>query len=197
MKRTRAALVAAAVTRIAVAACFGLSLAMPAGAEPPPHAKAQGWRKKNDPTYAGFRGKQWTQDYGVVTLGRCNTDAVLGVAGAAIGGIVGSQVAKDSGSDANRAIAVIVGSAIGAVVGAKIGREIDRTDQACIGHALELAGPGKPVRWANGGVNYELTPIRNIGTSCREFRLNAARGELREAATRIACTSGNGAWELK
>lgn len=185
------------VARIGVAACLGLSLAIPVGAEPPPHAKAHGWRKKNDPTYPGFRGRQWQQDYGVVSLGRCNTDAVLGVAGAAVGGIVGAQVAKDSGNEASRAIAVIVGAAIGAVVGARIGRDIDRTDQACIGHALELAGTGKPVRWLNGGVNYELTPIRNIGTSCREFRLNAARGEAREAATRIACTSGNGTWELK
>jgi surface antigen len=189
-----------ASTRIlaaALSALIGLMWLTPAAADPPPHAKAHGWRKKNDPTYAGYQGKSWPQDYGVVSLGRCNTDAVLGVAGAAVGGIVGAQVSKDSGNEANRAIAVIVGSAIGAVVGAKIGRDIDRTDRACIGHALELAAVGKTVRWDNGGVAYELTPVRNVGGSCREFKLGAARGDLRETGTRIACTAGNGAWELK
>jgi surface antigen len=195
MKRKSAVTGATRTLRSCIAACVALALSAPVLAEPPPHAKAHGWRKKNDPAYAGFRGKTWERDYGVVSLGRCNTDAVLGVAGAAIGGIIGAQVAEDSGTD--RAIAVIVGSAIGAVVGAKIGRQIDRTDQACIGHALELAGAGKTVRWDNGGVAYELTPTRDIGTSCREFKLNATRGDLREATTRIACTSGNGAWELK
>lgn len=197
MKRKSTVTRAARTLGSCFAACVALALAAPVPADPPPHAKAHGWRKKNDPTYAGFRGKTWERDYGVVSLGRCNTDAVLGVAGAAIGGIVGAQVGRDSGSEANRAIAVIVGSAIGAVIGSRIGRDIDRTDQACIGHALELAGAGKTVRWDNGGVAYELTPTRNIGTSCREFKLNAARGGVREAATRIACTSGNGAWELK
>lgn len=170
---------------------------VPAAADPPPHAKAHGWRKKNDPTYAGYRGKSWPQDYGVVSMGRCNTDAVLSAVGASVGGIVGAQISKDSGNEAHRAIAVVVGSAIGAVIGAKLGHDIDRTDRACIGHALELAAIGKAVRWDNSGVAFELTPVRNVGASCREFKLATARGNVRETTTRIACTAGQGAWELK
>ena len=167
-----------------------------AAADPPPHAKAHGWRKKHDPEYAGYKGKTWERDYGIVSLGRCDTDAVLGVAGAAIGGIVGAQ-ASQGADDASRAIAVIVGTAVGAVVGSKIGRQIDRTDQACIGHALELGVVGKTVRWENQQVRYELTPTRNLGSTCREFKLKASRDKLNETTTRVACSSGDGTWQLK
>lgn len=165
-------------------------------ADPPSHAKAHGWRKKNDPNYAGYRGKTWERDYGIVSMGRCDTDAVLGVAGAAIGGVVGAK-ASEGADEASRAVAIILGTAVGAVVGSKIGRQIDRTDRACIGHALELAAVGKTVRWDNEHVHYELTPVRNVGSNCREFKLKAARDKVSESATRVACSAGNGAWELK
>lgn len=181
------------------ALCIGLiALAWltPVAADPPPHAKAHGWRKKNDPTYAGYEGKKWERDYGVVSLGRCDTDAVLGVAGAAIGGIVGAQ-ASQGADDSQRAIAVIVGSAVGAVIGSKIGREVDRTDQACMGHALELTGLGKTVRWENQQVRYALTPIRNLNSTCREFKLDAVRSAVSESVKRVACSTRQGIWELR
>ncbi|GIL06694.1 MAG: glycine zipper domain-containing protein [Burkholderiaceae bacterium] len=175
------------------AAVLAFATSLPAAAEPPPHAKAHGWRKKNDPNYRGYTGKVWEKDYGVVS-GRCNTDAVLAVAGGAIGGIVG---ARSSDPD-SRAVAVIVGTAIGAVLGAKIGRELDRADQACIGHSLELAGDNKVVRWNNAqtGVAYELVPLAGDGRNCRNFRLNASRGAASESALRKACRDGQGQWQL-
>ncbi len=175
---------------------LALTWLTPAAADPPAHAKAHGWRKKNDPTYPGYQGRTWERDYGIVSMGRCDTDAVLGVAGAAVGGIVGAQ-ASQGADDTNRAIAIIVGTAVGAVVGSKIGRQIDRTDRACMGHALELAAVGKTVRWDNQQVRYELTPIRDVDSNCREFRLKAARGKLNESATRVACSTRKGSWELK
>jgi surface antigen len=180
-----------AVAVTAAAIVFAISL--PAVAEPPPHAKAHGWRKKNDPSYRGYTGKQWEKDYGVVS-GRCNTDAVLAVAGGAIGGVVGARTTNPD----SRAVAVIVGTAIGAVLGAKIGREIDRADQACIGHSLELAGDNKAVRWNNAqtGVAYELVPLASDGKNCRNFRLNATRGSASESALRKACRDGQGQWQL-
>ena len=40
--------------RVALAALISLALLpLPAPAEPPPWAKAHGWRKKNDPNYVG------------------------------------------------------------------------------------------------------------------------------------------------
>jgi len=170
---------------------LALALALPAGAEPPPHAKAHGWRKKNDPTYAGYAGRNWPRDYGVLA-GRCDTAAVLGAAGAAIGGVLGSR------SD-DPVVGVIVGATIGAVLGATVGREIDRADRACIGHALELAPPGRVVTWTNTTtkVAYTLTPVRDLAGGCREFRLVGRRGGRDEVATQIACSNGDGTWQLR
>ena len=36
---------------------------MPALSQPPPHAPAHGWRKKNDPYYVGYTGRQWERDF--------------------------------------------------------------------------------------------------------------------------------------
>ncbi len=170
----------------------------PALAEPPPHAKAYGWRKKNDPTYPGYTGRVWAADYGIVTAGRCNTDAVLTAVGGAVGGIIGAQ-ASQGGTDGERAIAILIGSAVGAIVGNRIGREIDRTDQACIGHALELGRDGKPVVWVNPqtNVSYNLLPLRGDGGSCRNFKLDATRGSKTESVTGRACRTGDGAWQLQ
>ena len=167
----------------------------PALAEPPAHAKAHGWRKKNDPSYPGYTGRKWTQDYGIVSTGRCNTDAVLMAVGGVVGGVIGSQVSNSS----DRTVAIIVGSAIGAVAGYQFGKHIDRTDQACIGHTLELAPNNKPVRWTNAqtGVSYNLVPTGTDSRNCRTFRLEASAGGKKDAAQRIACPGGDGRWELR
>jgi surface antigen len=185
------------ITAFALACALPLLAAAPALAEPPPHAKAHGWRKKNDPTYAGYTGRQWTQDYGVVSAGRCNTDAVLTAVGGVVGGVIGAQVANNNGGD--RAVAIIVGSAIGALIGNQVGRQIDRTDQACIGHALELSPDNRPVRWANPqtGVNYLLTPTGTDSRNCRNFRLQATRCDVSVRLPAVACPSGAGRWELR
>ena len=171
-------------------------LPVPAPAEPPPWAPAHGWRKKNDPNYVGYTGKKWEKDYGVIN-GRCNTAAVGAVVGGAIGGAVGSRA---EGPD--RPVAILVGTVIGAAIGAKIGRDIDDADRACMGHALELAGEKRTVVWTNKatGVNYRLTPTRNLGDEknpCREFRTVVSSGERKETVRGVACRRGNGDWEFR
>lgn len=109
-----------------------------AWATPPSHAPAHGWRKQHDPGYVGYTGKKWDQDYGIVA-GRCNREAVGAVLGGAVGGVIGSQIGKGDGNK----VAIIVGTALGAVLGARAGRDMDRSDAACIGHALELARDGQ------------------------------------------------------
>jgi surface antigen len=177
--------------RLAVLAA--LACAAPAWADPPPHAKAHGWRKKNDPTYVGYMGKAWPQDYGVIS-GRCQSDVILGVAGAAVGGVIGSQI----GDGASRTVAILTGAALGAIVGSSIGRQLDKGDEACIGHALELAPPGQAVRWTSAsGANYVLTPVKNVGADCREFKLEASANNKRSWGTQVACRSGDGVWKLR
>jgi surface antigen len=181
-----------------LALLLSLSLAAPpAPAEPPPHAKAHGWRKKNDPAYVGYTGKKWERDYGVVD-GRCNTAAVGAVVGGVIGGVVGSRV----GSGEERPIAIILGTALGAVVGRAIGKEIDASDRACMGHALELAGERKTVAWTNPatGVSYRLTPtgsFKDGDAPCRRFTTVLASGGRKESLKGAACRQGSGEWQFR
>src|SRR5688572_31314399 len=179
MKKTTLALLSVALS---------LSLVpVPSPAEPPPHAKAHGWRKKNDPTYVGYTGKKWQRDYGVAD-GRCNTAAVGAVVGGVIGGAVGARVS----SDQDRPVAVILGAALGAVVGRAIGQELDAADRACMGHALELAGERKTVAWTNKatGVAYRLTPgaaFTERGATCRRFSALLTAGKKRDSVKGAAC----------
>ena len=185
-------------TLAAAAALVSLSLLpFPAPAGPPPWAKAHGWRKKNDPYYVGYTGKKWEKDYGVIE-GHCNTKAVGAVVGGVVGGAIGSQV----GSKQDRPVAIILGTAIGALIGAKIGQEIDNSDRGCIGHALELAGENKTVVWKNEatGVNYRLTPTRNLGDQknpCREFTTAVSSGKKTDTVKGVACRRADGSWALK
>jgi surface antigen len=167
-----------------------------APADPPPHAKAHGWRKKNDPNYVGYTGKKWEKDYGVIE-GRCNTDAVGAVVGGAIGGVIGSRASRE-----DRPVAILAGTVIGAVIGAKIGQSIDERDRACMGHALELAGEKKTVVWTNKttGVTYRLTPTHNYKDAdrpCRQFTTVVSTPQKRDSVKGIACRRGNGDWEFR
>lgn len=176
---------------LAVAAASLLATSWPAASNPPPWAPAHGWRKKHDPNYQGYTGQKWPQDYGVMG-GQCNTQAVMAVAGAAVGGVVGSQIGKGDG----RTIAIIVGTALGAVIGAKIGRDMDETDRACIGHTLELGPDARPVAWVNPstGVSYTVTPLRAAGDGCREFRTQARYQKKTQSTTGRACRRADGSW---
>ena len=173
-----------------------ISLAMTAAlAEPPDHAKAHGWRKKNDPNYVGYTGRTWERDYGVLE-GTCNRKEIGTVLGAVVGGAIGSQVGDGSG----RTVAIIVGSVIGAAIGREIGRDLDDGDRACVGHALELAKPGQRVRWVNetSGVTYVITPKAGTsGDSCRPYTLSMTRSGQVKNADGKACRVKDGTWQIR
>jgi surface antigen len=170
---------------------FGVTLA-----DPPDHAPAKGWRKKNDPRYVGYTGRGWERDYGIVT-GTCNRKEIGTVLGAVVGGVVGSQIGDGDG----RTVAIVVGSVLGAVIGREIGRDLDEGDRACIGHALELAKPGQGVRWLNDatGVQYLLKPVAPVAgddKNCRRFDLEASvQGKSRKTSSK-ACRGSDGVWKV-
>ena len=182
----------------AVLALLALSLvAIPSPAQPPDHAKAHGWRKKNDPNYVGYTGKKWEKDYGVAA-GRCNSAQVGAVLGGVTGAVIGSRVSDRQ----DRPVAIILGTAIGAVIGAKIGQTIDESDRGCMGHALELAGEKKTVVWTNKttGVTYRLTPTRNFKQgkeACREFTTAVSSGKKKDSVKGVACRGGGGEWVFR
>lgn len=176
----------------AFAAC--LVLATVTFADPPPHAPAHGWRKKNDPYYVGYTGRQWERDYGILE-GKCNREAIGTVLGAIAGGAIGSRVGE--GSD--RKVAIIVGSVLGAVIGRQIGRDMDERDRACVGHALELAKAGQAVRWTNevSGVSYLLTPAQGQQKdNCRSYKLQISSGGKKHTQDGRACRAGDGEWSI-
>lgn len=180
----------------AIALGASLVVSIPALADPPSHAPAHGWRKKNDPYYVGYTGRQWERDYGIIG-GRCNRDDIGTAVGAVIGGVIGSKVGE--GSD--RTVAIIVGTVIGAIIGREIGRELDDSDRACVGHALEIGRDGQVVRWLNDrtGVTWIVTPIasKKKDSACRDFRLQATRDGRSQTENARACRTGDGTWTLK
>jgi surface antigen len=174
-----------------------LALMLPclALAAPPSWAPAHGWRKKNDPTYAGYSGRSWDDDFGVQS-GRCNREDVGAILGGVAGGVVGAEVGKDGG----RTVAIVVGTVIGAAIGAEIGRRMDRTDRSCVGHSLELAHQGQSVTWVNNasGVTYQLTPVEQPAASdgCRRFLLIATGAFGLSEGRTTACPGTDGVWDL-
>jgi len=181
--------------RILARTLLVLLIALPciALATPPSWAPAHGWRKKNDPTYAGYSGRSWDDDYGVRS-GRCDRAEVGAVLGGVAGGVIGAETSKGD----QRAVAIVVGTVVGAAIGAEIGRRMDKADRSCVGHALELAAPGQTVTWANTstGVSYKLTPSdKPEGTEgCRKFRLVATGSFGLSEGRTVACPAADGTW---
>lgn len=174
-----------------------LLIALPciALAAPPPWAPAHGWRQKHDPEYAGYSGRQWDRDYGVGD-GRCDRAAI----GAVLGGVTGGAIGAEVGKGDQRAVATVVGAVIGAAIGAEIGRRMDRADRSCVGHSLELAGPGQTIKWTNHntGVAYQLTPKGEDASAggCRRFRLVATGSFGLSEGRAVACPAPDGTWTL-
>jgi surface antigen len=167
----------------------------PLFADPPPHAPAHGWRRKNDPKYLGYTGKQWQEDFDIST-GKCNRQEIATVIGAIAGGAIAHRVA-----DEHKAVATVVGVIAGAVIGNRIGRELDEADRGCFGHALEIGKAGQRVTWTNEatGLRYEMSPgadqPRN-GAACRQYTLVTIAGRDRASQTGVACQTHPGVWEI-
>ena len=183
--------------RILARTLLALLIALPciALAAPPSWAPAHGWRKKNDPTYAGYSGRSWDDDYGIRS-GRCNRAEVGAVLGGVTGGVIGAETSKGD----QRAVAIVVGTVIGAAIGAEIGRRMDKADRSCVGHSLELAAPGQTVTWINPntGVSYRLTPSERAEATngCRKFRLLATGSFGLSEGRTVACSTADGTWRL-
>ena len=182
------------ISTVALAA----AIAAPAAtlADPPSHAPAHGWRKKNDPYYVGYTGRHWSDDYGVRS-GRCDRDR----AGTAIGAVVGGAIGAAASDRDDRLIAVLAGATIGAVIGHEIGDNMDDKDRACFGHSLELLEDSRKVEWAGStrDMVYALTPDRRFereGRVCRHFTLVRTLKGRRVVKEGNACRYGEGDWRM-
>jgi surface antigen len=189
---------------LALAALVG---AGPVFADPPEHAPAHGYYKKQKHHeheyeyedehrtyrkvrhYEGKSGGVYVRDYGI-SSGRCNRDEIGAVIGGVTGAVIGGQVADRD----NRAVGMVVGGVFGAVLGHAIGDSIDHGDRACMGHALELGRPGVPVVWHNDGHRYHFTPRGDARDGCRNATLVVDGRRPRDV---LACPSGRGEWSFR
>lgn len=185
-------------TTSVVLALSVVALSLPVFADPPRHAPAHGWRAKHEGrrVHVGHAGYEWELDYGVQS-GSCDRRAI----GTALGGVAGALIANHVADEDNRTVATLVGAAAGALIGNRIGRTLDKADEACLGHALELGETGRAVAWTNEstGVSYRVVPGAyrdRDGSPCREFSFVAVAGRDKTTRQSLACESDRGVWQV-
>lgn len=181
--------------RMLAIAALAATLAAPAiAAGPPDHAPAHGYRNKDKQArkFRGYSGVEWQEDYGIQG-GRCNTDTVLTVIGAAGGAVIANRTADRD----NRAIATILGAIVGGVIGNEIGERIDDADRACMGHGLEVGAVGRTITWTNPKtkVSHTLRPVKDLPDNCRLFEYRA--GQQAKMSTMTACRNTSAGWVIK
>jgi surface antigen len=195
------------VAGIALFAAAAVAVPAPVQADPPPWAPAWGYRakqgKKNKDKKHGSETVVIEQPqqgayqipYGI-DLGRCNRTEIGAALGAATGAVVGSQVVDKE----DKAIGVIGGLIVGGVVGGLIGHAMDSVDEACMGHALEYAADGSPVRWHDpNGNDYNVVPRETYqagGRYCRNYTTTMVIDGAPESLDGTACRRPDGNWDI-
>ncbi len=127
---------------------------------------------------------------------------VGGLAGAATGAIVGSNIGGGKGNIA----AIALGTLLGAAIGGEIGASLDRADMAYYGqasqNAFENARTGQQVAWRNpdSGNNGIIVPTNTYqnqnGDYCREFNQKITVGGKTQSAYGVACRQPDGTWRV-
>jgi surface antigen len=136
---------------------------------------------------------------GEIGLNKTTGGALLG---AALGGLLGSQIGKGDGRLAGTAIGVLGG----AWLGSTLGRQLDEADRAYESRAgaRALAAPtGRQVAWRNPDTGHSgsVRPVRSWrnaeGQPCRELERRVVIDGQRENATVTACRDRGGTWEVQ
>lgn len=133
-------------------------------------------------------------------MGNKQTMGTLG--GAAIGGILGSNVGSGKGQIA----ATAIGTLLGAYAGSSVGKSLDSADRAAYDRAAYQAYDAplnQTIRWDNpqSGNYGTITPVRqgtnaSTGAVCREYRQTITVGGRQEEAIGQACKNPDGTWTV-
>lgn len=128
------------------------------------------------------------------SVSRCNSDTVGQVLGGVTGAVLGNQVGGGSG----RVLATVGGGVAGVLIGGEIGRRIDRSNQACIGQALEFAPSGRRVEWRSDMQGqYAVVPgqvVNRRGMQCRPYEAFVQTSAGWEKTVATACRRSDGVW---
>jgi surface antigen len=123
------------------------------------------------------------------------------LAGAAAGGLVGSQF----GGGAGKGVATIFGVLAGGLIGSQVGKSLDEADvnyaRQTQQQAFEAGRSGQPVSWRNpdngdGGTVIPRPAYESNGTQCREFQQNITVGGKTQNAYGTACRQPDGTWKV-
>lgn len=122
--------------------------------------------------------------------------------GAALGGLLGSQV----GSGKGKLVATGAGVLLGALLGREIGKSLDSADRAAMGQsqqqALEYTPSNQAVPWRNPDSGHSGTVVPKpayqaaSGQYCREFIETVTVGGRTEEAYGTACRQPDGSWRI-
>lgn len=121
--------------------------------------------------------------------------------GAAVGGLLGSQIGKGSGNLAATAAGVVIGGWLGNEIGASL----DKADRSQISYATQrayTAPVGQQITWNNpqSGNAGTITPVRdgyaNDGAYCREFQQTITVGGQKQQGYGRACQQPDGSWKI-
>ena len=122
--------------------------------------------------------------------------------GAALGGLLGSQIGKGRG----KLVATGAGVFAGALLGNQVAKALtcrDRHQAATATHrTLETQKAGTTVAWNNpdSGHSGTITPVNTYqqdnGTYCREFQQTITVGGKTEEGYGTACRQPDGAWKI-
>jgi surface antigen len=122
--------------------------------------------------------------------------------GAALGGLVGSQIGGGSG----RLAAVAAGTLLGGFLGNEVGRSLDRADRLRAAQvatsSLEYEPAGATSTWRNpdSGNSGSFTPTRSyqdsVGSYCREYQQTITVGGRTRSAYGTACRQPDGSWRI-
>ncbi len=121
--------------------------------------------------------------------------------GAAVGGLLGSQVGKGSGNLAATAAGVVLGGWLGNEIGASL----DKADRSQMSYATQqayTAPVGQQITWNNpqSGNAGTITPVRdgyaNDGAYCREFQQTITVGGQKQQGYGRACQQPDGSWKI-
>lgn len=133
------------------------------------------------------------------TMGSKEGIGTLG--GAAVGGLLGSNIGKGSG----RLAATAAGVVLGGFLGNEIGASLDKADRAALGSAetrAYTAPVGQQITWNNpqSGNSGTITPVRdgyaNNGAYCREFQQTITVGGQKQQGYGRACQQPDGSWQI-
>lgn len=125
------------------------------------------------------------------------------LAGAALGGFLGSQIGGGSGA----ILATGAGVFFGALIGGGIGKQLDEKDrleaERATQNALESSRSGQTITWANpdSGNSGTVTPTKTYHTNnnvyCREYQQTVTIGGNTEDAFGTACRQPDGSWKVQ